>query len=99
MTRFATAKTLKIETNVVFLLSFEKKTGMNRPVTAIVNVNELTYRPDIAMEVPKYSEISEIIPMILKGVFIPKVDNIKMYRSIFGLFFMVLIPYLITIVM
>jgi len=90
---------LKIETNVVFLLNFENKTGMNKPVTAIVNVNELTYKPDIAIDVEKYSEICEIIPIILKGVFIPKVDNIKTYKSIFGLLFMVLIPHLITIVM
>ena len=83
---------LKIETNVVFLLNFENKTGIKSPVSAMVNVNELTYKPDIAIEVPKYCEISEIIPIILKGVFIPKVDNIKMYRSIFGLFF-IFIPY------
>ena len=40
--RFETANRDRIETNVVFLPSFEKNTGIKRPVIAIVNVNELT---------------------------------------------------------
>lgn len=99
ITRSAIEKIDRIETKVVFLSNFENKTGTKRPVTAIVNVNELTYKPDIAIEVLKYSDICEIIPIILKGVFIPNVDNIKIYKSIFGLFFIIFFLHSITIVM
>ncbi|MBP5785329.1 MAG: hypothetical protein J6W16_07085, partial [Methanobrevibacter sp.] len=60
-----------------FRSNFENKSGINRPDMAIVNVNELTYNPEIAMDVLKYSEICEIIPIMLKGVLMPNVDSIK----------------------
>ena len=77
ITMFDRAKTAKMETNVFFLSIFENRSGMNNPEIAIVKVNELTYKPEIAIEVLKYSDICEIIPIILKGVLIPKVDNIN----------------------
>ena len=77
ITMFEIAKTDRIETNVVFLSNLENNSGMNRPVTAIVNVNELTYNPEIAIVVWKYSDICEIIPIMLKGVLMPNVDSIK----------------------
>ena len=92
------AKIPNIKANVFFLSYFENKMGMNNPLTAIVNVNELTYNPEIEIDVLKYPDICEMIPIILKGVFIPKVDNIKIYKSNFGLYFIFSIP-LITIVM
>ena len=73
--------------NVVFLSNFENKAGTNRPQMAIVNVNELTYNPETAIEVLKYVEICEIMPTILRGVLIPSVANINMYNNILGLFF------------
>jgi hypothetical protein len=72
------AKTPKIETNVVFLSNFEKNIGINNPQTAIVNVNELTYKPETAIDVLNCVEICEIMPTILNGVLIPRVANIKM---------------------
>lgn len=78
MIMFDRANTASIEMKVFFLSYFEKRIGMNNPVMAIVNVNELTYNPEIAMDVLKYSEICDIIPIMLNGVFIPIVDNIKM---------------------
>lgn len=98
MIKLDIAKTPNIKANVFFLSYFENKMGMNNPLTAIVNVNELTYNPEIEIDVLKYSDICEMIPIILKGVFIPKVDNIKIYKSNFGLYFIFSIP-LITIVM
>ena len=65
---------------------------MNSPLNAIVNVNKLTYNPEMEIDVWKYSDICEMIPIILKGVFIPKVDNIKIYKSSFGLYFIFSIP-------
>ena len=85
----AIAKTLKIEMNVFLRLNLENKLGINNPQIAIVNVNELTYNPATAILTLKYSEISFMIPTILKGVFIPIVANIKIYSSIFGLFFII----------
>lgn len=78
ITMFDSAKIPSIVMNVVFRSYFEKIIGINRPETAIVKVNELTYNPDIAIDVLKYSEIWEIIPMMLNGVFMPIVDSIKM---------------------
>ena len=78
ITMFDRAKIPSIVRNVVFRSYFEKRIGINRPETAIVKVNELTYNPDIAIDVLKYSEIWEIIPMMLNGVFMPIVDSIKM---------------------
>ncbi len=75
---FDSAKIPSIVMNVVFRSYFEKRIGMKRPETAIVKVNELTYNLDIAIDVLKYLEIWEIIPMMLNGVFMPIVDSIKM---------------------
>ena len=77
ITMFETANTDRIETSVVFRSNFENRSGINRPDMAIVNVKELTYNPEIAMDVLKYSEICEIIPIMLKGVLMPNVDSIK----------------------
>ena len=98
MIKLDIAKTPNIKANVFFLSYFENKMGMNSPLTAIVNVNELIYKPEMEIDVLKYSEICEIIPMMLRGVFIPKVDSIKIYKSSFGLYFIFSIP-VITIVM
>ena len=98
MIKLDTAKMPNINANVFFLSYFENKMGMNSPHTAIVNVNELIYKPEMEIDVLKYSEICEIIPMMLRGVFIPKVDSIKIYKSSFGLYFIFSIP-VITIVM
>ena len=87
MTRFETANTASMDMNVVFLSNLENKAGTNRPHIAIVNVNELTYNPEIAIEVLKYVEICDIMPTILRGVLIPSVANIRMYNNILGLFF------------
>jgi len=89
ITMFAIAKTDRIETNVLFRSNFENRIGMNSPVIAIVNVNELTYNPETAIDVLKYSEICEMIPIMLNGVLMPNVDSIKMYRRIFELYFIV----------
>ena len=72
-----TAKIDKILINVVFLSNLEKIIGVNNPKIAMVNVNELTYNPEIAMDVLKNCEISEIIPMILNGVLMPKDESIS----------------------
>ena len=85
ITIFDKAKIPSIEMNVFLISYFEKKIGMNKPVIAIVNVKDDTYNPEMAIEVLKYSEICDIIPMILNGVFIPIVDSIKMYNNILGL--------------
>lgn len=41
----------------------------------------------MAIDVLKYSAICEMIPTMLNGVFIPSVEIISIYRSIFGLVF------------
>ena len=92
MIKLDTAKMPNINANVFFLSYFENKMGMNSPLTAIVNVNELIYKPEMEIDVLKYSEICEIIPMMLRGVFIPKVDSIKIYKSSFGLYFILSVP-------
>ena len=71
--------------NVFLISNFENRTGINKPVIAIVNVKDDTYNPEIAIEVLKYSDICDIIPIMLNGVFMPIVDNIKMYNNTFGL--------------
>ena len=53
ITIFDTAKTPSIVMKVFLRSYFEKNNGMKSPVTAIVNVNELTYNPDIAIDVLK----------------------------------------------
>ena len=75
--KLETAKIDKILTNVVFLSNLEKIIGVNNPQIAMVNVNELTYNPEIAMDVLKNCEISEIIPMMLNGVLMPKDESIS----------------------
>ena len=87
MTRLETAKMPNIDRNVVFLSNLENNAGMNNPQIAIVNVNELTYNPEMAIEVLKNVEICEIMPTILSGVLIPSVDNTNMYNKILELFF------------
>ena len=82
---FETAKIPSIVMNVFLISYFEKKIGINNPVMAIVNVKDDTYNPEIAMEVLKYSDICDIIPMMLNGVLIAIVDSIKMYSNTFGL--------------
>ena len=74
---FETAKIPSIVMNVFLISYFEKKIGINNPVMAIVNVKDDTYNPETAMEVLKYSDICDMMPMILNGVLIPIVDNIK----------------------
>ena len=71
--------------NVLLISNFENRIGINKPVTAIVNVKDDTYNPEMAMEVLKYSEIYNIMPMMLNGVLMPIVDSINMYNNIFGL--------------
>ena len=83
--KFDTAKMPRIVMNVFLISNFEKITGINNPAIAIVNVKDDTYNPETAMDVLKYSEICDIIPMMLNGVLIPFVDNIKMYNNTFGL--------------
>ena len=83
--KFDMAKIPRIAMNVFLISNFEKKIGINNPVIAIVNVKDETYNPEIAMEILKYSDICDIIPMILNGVLMAIVDNIKMYSNIFGL--------------
>lgn len=92
MIKLDTAKMPNINANVFFLSYFENNMGMKSPLTAIVNVNELIYKPEMEIDVLKYSEICEIIPMMLRGVFIPKVDSIKIYKSSFGLYFILSVP-------
>ena len=81
------AKMLRIVMNVLFLSYFENRIGMKSPLMAIVNVNELTKSPDIAIDVLKYSDICPMIPTMLNGVFIPIVEIIRIYKSNFGLLF------------
>ena len=76
--KFEIAKIPSIVTNIFLISYFEKKIGINKPVMAIVNVKDDTYNPEIAMEVLKYSDICDIMPMMLNGVLIAIVDNIKM---------------------
>lgn len=92
MIKLDIAKMPNIKANVFFLSYFENKMGMNSPLSAIVNVNELTYKPEMEIDVLKYSDICEMIPMMLKGVLIPKVDSIKIYKSSFGLYFILSVP-------
>ena len=87
ITTLETAKIDKMLTNVDFLSNLENSIGVNNPKIAIANVKELTYNPEIEMEVLKNCEISEIIPIMLKGVLIPKEESINIYKSSFGLFF------------
>ena len=84
-----TAKIPSIAMNVLLISCFEKNIGMNKPVMAIVNVKDDTYNPEIAMEVLKYSDICDIIPIMLNGVLMAIVDSIKMYNNIFGLKFII----------
>ena len=51
---FDIANTTKMKTKVFLRSYFENITGTNNPETAIVNVNELTYNPETAIEVLKY---------------------------------------------
>lgn len=85
ITRLDTAKIPSIVMNVLLISNFENRIGINKPVTAIVNVKDDTYNPEMAMEVLKYSEICNIMPMMLNGVLMPIVDSINMYNNIFGL--------------
>jgi hypothetical protein len=85
ITKLETAKIPRIAMNVLLISNLENRTGMNSPVTAIVNVNDDTYNPEMAMEVLKYSDICDMIPIMLKGVFMPIVESISMYSNIFGL--------------
>ena len=87
ITILETAKIDKMLTNVDFLSNLENSIGVNNPKIAIANVKELTYNPEIEMDVLKNCEISEIIPIMLKGVLIPKEESINIYKSSFGLFF------------
>jgi hypothetical protein len=48
-------------------------------------VKDETYNPEMAMEVLKCSDICDIMPIMLKGVFMPIVESINMYSNIFGL--------------
>lgn len=91
--RFDTANIDKMKMKVFFLLNLENNIGTNRPHIAIANVNELTYNPEMAMDVEKYSDICDIMPTMLNGVLISRVDRVKIYRSIFGLLFMLIIFY------
>ena len=93
ITIFDIANTVKMLMKVLFLSNLENKTGMNNPQIAIVKVNELTYNPEIAIDVLKYSAICDMIPTMLRGVFIPSVEIIRMYRSILGLVFMFHFPF------
>lgn len=96
---FEIANTVKMLMKVLFLSYFENKTGMNNPQIAIVKVNELTYSPEIAIVVLKYSAICEMIPTMLNGVFIPSVEIIRIYRSILGLVFIFIFLFKISIVL
>ena len=71
--------------NVLLISNLENRIGINKPVTAIVNVKDDTYNPEMAIEVLKYSDICNIMPMMLNGVLMPIVDSINMYNNIFGL--------------
>ena len=75
---FDIANTVKMLTKVLFRLYFENKTGMNNPHMAMVNVNELTQSPEMAIDVLKYTAICEMIPTMLNGVFIPRAEIIRM---------------------
>ena len=96
---FEIANTVKMLIKVLFLSNLENKTGMNNPQIAIVKVNELTYSPEIAIVVLKYSAICEMIPTMLNGVFIPSVEIIRIYRSILGLVFIFIFLFKISIVL
>jgi hypothetical protein len=85
ITRLDTAKIPSIVMNVLLISNLENRIGINKPVTAIVNVKDDTYNPEMAIEVLKYSDICNIIPMMLNGVLMPIVDSINMYNNIFGL--------------
>ena len=85
ITRLDTAKMPSIVMNVLLISNFENRIGINKPVTAIVNVKDDTYNPEMAIEVLKYSDICNIMPMMLNGVLMPIVDSINMYNNIFGL--------------
>ena len=85
ITRLDTAKIPSIVMNVLLISNFENRIGINKPVTAIVNVKDDTYNPEMAIEVLKYSDICNIMPMMLNGVLMPIVDSINMYNNIFGL--------------
>lgn len=68
ITRLDTAKIPSIVMNVLLISNFENRIGINKPVTAIVNVKDDTYNPEMAIEVLKYSDICNIMPMMLNGV-------------------------------
>ena len=95
MMRLHTAKTDNMNVNVTFLSNLENNIGTKSPQTAMVKVNELTYSPETAIEVEKYSEICEMIPTMLSGVLMAKVDIISMYRSIFGFLLIIFAPNII----
>ena len=77
ITTLEIAKIDKMLTNVVFLSNFENSIGVKSPKIAIAKVNELTYNPESAMDVLKNWEISEIIPIMLNGVLMPKDESIS----------------------
>lgn len=77
ITMFEMANIVRIDMKVVFRSKRENNDGVISPKIAIVNVNELTYKPDRAMVVLKYCEICDIIPIILNGVLIPSAEIIK----------------------
>ena len=85
ITKFDTTKIPSIAMNVLLISNLENRTGMKSPVTAIVNVKDETYNPEMAMDVAKCSDICDIMPIMLNGVLMPIVDNINMYNSTFGL--------------
>ena len=51
ITKLDTAKMPNIKANVFFLSYFENRRGMNSPLNAIVNVNKLTYNPEMEIDV------------------------------------------------
>ena len=95
ITMFDIANTVKMKMKVFLRSYFENSTGMNRPAIAIVNVNELTYNPEIAIVVLKYWEIWLIIPIMLNGVFIASAEIINMYKRSFEFFILSLITVLL----
>ncbi len=50
---FDIANTVKMDMKVLLLSYFENKIGVNNPQIAIVNVKELTYSPEMAIDVLK----------------------------------------------
>ena len=77
ITRLEMANTVKMEMNVLLLSNLENRTGMNNPQIAILNVYEITYSPDMAIDVLKYFAICAMIPTMLSGVLIPSAEIIR----------------------